>query len=564
VLIRNGLSGVWIIIALLFCTAPARSEAGARHTVVFGDSSDAYYGLALEIAEREGITLVRSVDELFASDAVFVLWVLSPGAFNDSVLTRFGTAMAERELPAAWGIITGSTVELARGLYERLFSFSGDLARVDAREGTIFIGRENTEERLDAGNLSRVLAETEYLVFSGHGGSRYWRLDDHTLYGANEIPPLPPVVVTAGACNTFKPWIDGSIALAFTDRGAAWYAGYLFSPAPYYLIGHPDGFPLRCTWPGFPAGLVAAIQNAGSMKGFAALPFYHVLGDPRLAFLPEPPYRLVDDHGSGDQRTLIFSGAPAGFIPVRIDGGAPYGFVEIAGVSSAGENDYFYNSKLQTMKIGDDLLLFFEHEGGDFTVRLERKPHPMRPLTDGLTDALDHAYVFLPSTNGTTFLLIVSACVLLGTIWFTMRKGFMISGFSRALAVGAGLALLKAAYALLRIDHSSIVSYDCTFNPYYIVAAFVLAGCGALFFFNVRSKFWKTASLLVATFPAWTIAGFWIAGITYINIFGASPRLGARLYHYSIGLLPAIAFVVEALILLAALTALSLPIARRE
>ena len=177
----------------------------------------------------------------------------------------------------------------------------------------------------------------------------------------------------------------------------------------------------------------------------------------------------------------------------------------------------------------------------------------MRPLADAFTDALDHAYIFLPSTNGAHFTLIVAACALLGTTWFTMRKGLMISGFRRALAIGAGLAFLKGCYALLRMERSSIVSYDCSFNPYYIVGAFVLAGCGALFFFNVRSRFWKGASLLVATFPTWMIAGFWLAGIAYINLFGAAPRLGAGIYRYSIGLLPAIAFATEILVLSAAL-----------
>jgi hypothetical protein len=567
--VRNSQFHTWFFLAAFCCIQAAVGAACARResppharagpdpspTVVLGDSADAYYGLAREIAGREGIALAHSFDELFEAEPVFVLWVLSPGAFSDSLLTRFGLAAREKRLPASWGIITGSTVDLARGLYERSFSFTGALVLADAREDAIFIRHEGTEEimPLDLASLSGVLTESEYFVFSGHGGSRYLRLDDKTPFGRDEMPRLPPLVATTGACNTFRPWIDGSIALAFTDRGAAAYAGYLFSPAPYYLIGHPGGFPLRHTWPGFTAGQVVALQNAGSMRGFAVMPFYHMLGDPRLAFLKEPPYRLVEDRVSGDDRRLTFAGAPAGFVPVRIEGAADYGFVEIDGVSSSGEQDYFYNGKLQTSRIGEDILVLFEHGGGGFTVRLERKPHPIRPLTDGLTDALDHAYVFLPSTNGTTFLLIVAACVLFGTIWFVMRKGLRISMFREALLIGAGLAAIKALYALLRVNHISVVSYECSFNPYFIVGAFVLTGCGTLFFFNVGSRFWKAVSLLVATFPTWVIAGFWIAGITYINLFEASPHLGTELYRYSIGLLPAIAFAVESLILLVAM-----------
>lgn len=535
-------------------------------TVVLGDSADSYYCLALEIAGKEGIPLVNSLDELYETEPAFVLWVLSPGSINDSLLTRFGIAMGKRELSISWGIITGSTLDLARELYERSLSFMGGLSQVDAREDTILVRRNGDEEGrpLDRENLSVTLESTGYIAFSGHGGGRYWKLDDETRFGADDIPPLPPLIVTTGACNTFRPWVDGSIALAFTDKGAAVYAGFLFSPAPYYLIGHPDGFPLRYTWPDFTTGQVVAVQNAAAMKGFAILPFYHMLGDPRLAFLREPPYRLVEDRGMDDLRILTFEDAPAGFVPVRVDGGAAYGFVEIPGVSSSGGQDHFYDSKLQTSRIGEDLLILFEHGGGDFIIRLERKPHPIRRLTDGLTDVFDHAYIFLPSTNGTTFLLITSACVLFGTIWFTMRKNLVISGFREALLVGIVFAILKAVYALVRIDKASIVSYDFTFNPYFIVGVSVLAGCGALFFLNVRSRFWKAASLLIATFPNWTIAGFWIAGITYINLFAASPHLGTRLYRYSIGLLPAIAFAVEIIILLAVLLVIRHRIHREE
>jgi hypothetical protein len=568
--VRNSRFHLCIIAAAFCCLQVVSGVAGARgesahvarsgsdtsRTVILGDSTDAYYGLARELAELEGAPLIHGLDELLGAEPVFVLWVLSPGAFSDSLLTRFGVAVAEKALTASWGIITGSTVDLSRELYERSFSFTGALARADAREHAIFIQRGGAEEimPLDAEALSGVLKESEYFMFSGHGGGRYWRLDEETPFGKDGIPSLPPLVAATGACNTFRPWIDGSIALAFTDRGAAAYAGFLFSPAPYYLIGHPDGFPMRHSWHGFTAGQVVAVQNAGSMKGFAVMPFYHMLGDPRLAFLREPPYRIVDDLVSGDERTLTFAGAPAGFIPVRIEGAAEFGFVEIPGVSSSGEQDYFYNCKLQTWRTGDDLLVLFEHGGGGFTVRLEKRPHPMRPLYDGLIDAFDHAYVFLPSTNGTTFLLIISACVILGTIWFVMRKGLKIYMFREALLMGACLALLKAFYALLRVDHISVVSYECSFNPYFFVGTFVLTGCGAFFFFNVGSRLWKTVSLLVATFPTWVIAGFWIAGITYINLFWAAPQLGTRLYRYSIGLLPAIAFAAESLVLLPAMT----------
>jgi len=563
---------LWLAALIALCTcclAPGRAAAVPPHalpagTAVLSDSADAYYTLALEMARLEGIPLAHSLDELFEIEPEHVLWVLSPAAFGDSILTRFGVEMGKRELPVSWGIITGSTIDLARELCRRSLSFTGALARVDARDRVILI-REDDAERimpLDKDSLSLLLPETRYLVFSGHGGSRYWRLGDGTPLEGGDIPRLSPLFVTTGACNTFKPWIDGSIALAFADRGAAAYAGFLFSPAPYYLFGHTDGYPLQHTWPGFPSGLVVRMQNLGTLKSFARFPFYHLLGDPRLAFRPAPPYRLTDDRISGGRRTLTFSAAPPGFIPVRIAEGAGYGFVEIEGVSSAGGDDWFYNSKLQRMEIGEDLLILFRHAGGDFTVRLQREPPPFRRAADCLADAFDHAYIYLPSTSGTTFFLIVSACVLFGTLWFAMRKGLKLSGFREALAVGVILAVLKTVYALSRMDHSSVVSFDCTFNPHFFVGAFVLAGCGTLLFFNVHSRRWKAVSLLIATFPTWAVACFWLAGIACINLFGASPRLGTQIYRYSIGILPAVAFAAEGLILMPVLLALSRRVGR--
>ena len=531
---------------------PAPAQTGTEPTVILSDSSDTYYGLALEIAGNEEIPVVHSLEDLFAADPRFVLWILSPGAFSDSLLVRFGLAVEERELPFSWGIITGSTVGSARRLYERSCSPVGNLSSVHAREGVTIVRNDGEDERvpLDRSSLSRVMAGSRYLVFSGHGGGRYWRIDKDRLLAEDDIPPLPPLAVTTGACSTFRPWVDGSIALAFTDAGAAAYAGFLYSPAPFYLMGHPDGFPLQHAWTGFTVGDIVAIQNRGSMKGFAAYPFYHLLGDPRLAFRSKAPYRLVEDRREGDKRTLVYADAPSGFLPVRIVGGGSYDYIEIAGVSSSGARDHFYNGALEMMRRGGDLYVLFDHEGGGFTVLLERTPPRARVLIDGLADAFDHTYIFLPSTNSTIFLLIVSASVLLGTIWFVLRKGLVIRGAREALAIGISFALLKAAYALVRMDRISVVSYDVEFNPYYIVGVSILAGCGALFFLNVRSRLWKAASLLIAGFPNWAIAGFWCAGITYINLFEAVPRIGTRLYRYPIGLLPAIVFGLETLVLL--------------
>jgi hypothetical protein len=544
---------------------PAWIDASLHRTLVLSDSSDSYYPLALEISRRERIALVHSLEEIIESGPSFVLWVLSPSGYSEASLTTAGANLLKRGAPAGWGIITGSTLEEARRLYGRSLSGADVYCYVDAPRLMIVVHRSGSVDTgpLDIENLSDVLRHAGYLFFSGHGGGSYWRLDEETLLTAGDIPQLPPLAVTTGACQTFLLWLERPIALGFIDRGAACYSGFLFSPAPYYLFGYPDGFPLRHTWPGFPVGFVVRMQNGATLQSFARFPFYFLLGDPRLAFLQSEPYRLVEDRMMGGVRLLRFADAPAGYLPVRIAGGAGYRFVEVVGVASAGDEDFFYNSKLQTMNFGGDKLLLFAHGGGDFTVRLHVREPFMWYAGDLVTDALDHALVYLPQTGGKIFFIVVAVCILLVTVWFTLHIGLRPVGFGAAFLIGASVAVLKGLYALLRAGRASIVSAPLGVEPHFYIGAFVLAGCGALLFFNVRSRWWKAAAVLVATFPTWAVALFWFAGITYVNLFGAVPHLGMSIYSCKLGLMPALAFAVECIFVLSMLSATAM-LVRRE
>jgi hypothetical protein len=551
----------------LFCTltatdAPAREEdiaapghkmraaADLRRTVILSDSSDAYYELACEISRAEQIDLVHSREEITRSSPVFVIWVVSPGGLSEADIVAVGEEFRSGDTPSSWGIITGSTLDMARELYRRSPSGKTAYSLIDARRGVIVLHENGSEQTypLESEGLSRIFRKTACLAFSGHGGGSYWRLSEEFLLTADDIPPLPPLVVTSGACGAFDLRNEKSIALGFTDRGAAAYAGFLYSPAPHYLFGHPYGFPLRNTWPGFPIGFVVSMQGRATLDSYAGFPFFCLLGDPRLAFRSSAPYRLVEDDMLGEVRRIRFAGTPRGCIPVRIEGGASYDFVEVLGLASAGEGDLFYNSKLQMMDLRDDKLLLLTHEGGGLEIRL----HPRAPLlwraTDFVSDALDHAYVYMQQAGGGIFFIVVAVCVLFATLWFTFHIGLKPAGFRAALLIGVIFSASKGLYALFRAGRASIVSLPLAVEPHFYVGAFVLTGCGALLFFNVRKARWKTAAVLVATFPTWAVAAFWLAGIAYVNIFGASPRIGMNIYSYALGLVPAFAFAAECIL----------------
>ena len=542
-------------------TQPANSgRSPALHeTVVLSDSMDAYFPLALEIADRDGLRLEPGIEKAIDRDPVFLLWVISPGMLSEQILTELGIAMRERGSPVSVGFITGSTMESARRLYLRKFSYSSRHAAIDALGETItqYSGDTAAVMPLDSTSLQHALQNTSYLCYSGHGGGGYWRLSEEMIFTFDDLESIPSLVVTSGGCQTFRPWDGASIAMAFTDRGAAAYAGFLFSPAPYCHFGFPEGFPLRFTHPEFPIGIVMALQNRGSEKSYARFPFYFLLGDPRICFQRDEPYRLIEDQTSGDERLLRFAGAPKGFIPVRIEGGAAYSFIEIEGVAAAGRNDPFYNSKLQFLDLCKDRYLLFDHVGGDFTIRLRNTEPFLWTSKDALIDALDHAFVYLPTTGGILFLLIVAASVLFVAVVHTVRSGGRARGFFAALTAGICVASWRGIYALFRVGRASIVSAPVGFELRFVLASFILAGCGAFLYFNVRSRLWRIGAVLVMTFPVWVVSLFWAAGITYVNLAGAVPRLGTQIYSYTLSVMPAVAFAAECLAILLLLRLLS-------
>jgi uncharacterized membrane protein YgdD (TMEM256/DUF423 family) len=559
--------GLYMIRSLDASGSPSPSQSQCE-LVVLAASEDPYYPLAEEIAEIEHAPVAHHVTDALACHPVFLLWIASPGYLSDHVMIEFGLAMKEQPAVISSGIITGSTLEQARDLWERRVQVrSQRFFAVNARypSAHVYEGRiiEFAEGQIGAHPLTKssflnALQAADYLTFTGHGGSRYLRLDEGVKITSVDVPSLAPVVVGTASCQTFRPWREDSIALRFVDQGAAAYSGFVFSPIEGYAIGEFDGLPFRYTWQDFAMGHVIQVQNRGTLQGFAQFPYLFLLGDPRTALQAEPPYHLVDDRQVAGERVLTFRDVPAGVIPIRISGGAAYRFVKVPGVTAAAEQDPFFNSRLQMVNIQNDKLILLVHEGGDLTLQMRHQASWHWFLVDTLLDSLDHTFVFSQQSGGDIMSIGFSVLPLSWVGWQMFRKRLGWRRIQLAIAMGIGVTVLQAVYVLVRLDHVTIISKEVVFSPLSMIAAFVLVTCGALVFLQTRSRIGKVVALSVITFASWLPMVFGLVVITAINTLMFLLEKGTPLYSYSLGVLP-----VGSLLFSSTLSALALKLVRR-
>jgi hypothetical protein len=536
-----------ILIRSVDTSGSALTSQSECEFVVWAHFEDPYYPLAEEIAAIERAPLAHHLTDALACQPVFLLWIASPGYLSDDVLIEFGLAMNEHPSVISSGIITGSTLEQARALWERRVQVgSQQFLAANARypsahiyEGRIteFAREQIGTHPLTKSSLINALQAADYLTFTGHGGSKYLRLDEDVTITAEDIPSLGPVVVGTASCQTLRPWREGSIALRFVDQGAATYSGFVFSPNEGYLIGEFDGLPFRYTWPGFAIGHVIQVQNRGTLQGFAQFPYQFLLGDPRTALQAEPPYHLVDDHQVGEKRILTFRDVPSGVIPIRIHDGAAYDFLAVPGVTAAAQQDPFFNSQLQMVNIENDKFILLLHKGGDLTLQMHHQAPWYWFLFDILLDSLDHTFVFSQQSGGDIIALAFSFIPLSWVGWQVFRKRFSRRRRQLAIATGIAVTVLQAVYVLVRLDHVTIISKEVVFSPLSMIAAFVLATCGALLFLEAHSRIGKAVALSVVTFASWVQTAFGLLVVAAFNVLVFIPEKGTPLYNYSLGLL---------------------------
>ncbi|HSK88203.1 MAG TPA: hypothetical protein VK880_07605, partial [Anaerolineales bacterium] len=168
---------------------PAPSPAPQIHCelVILADSSDPYHPLAEEIAAEENAPMVHTLSDALACQPVYLLWVVTPAHLSDAVMVEFGLALKEYPSIISSGIITGSTIERARGLWEQrtrirsksFYAVNAANPAAHIEEGRIIAADAEgiTVLPLTINNFENVLSVADYLTFTGHGSGKYLRLD---------------------------------------------------------------------------------------------------------------------------------------------------------------------------------------------------------------------------------------------------------------------------------------------------------------------------------------------------------------------------------------------------
>ncbi len=496
--------------------ADSIDPSNAEALFVVCDPVDALRPAAEEIAQQER---GRVLDSWPVPDGGYAMWVIEPGRLSDRVVVEFARLWRDRFPRTAVGLITGRTQEQSLALWRRAREAQGI-------PSASFVQASGVTRSA----FLEALRGSGYVTFAGHGGSTFLQLSDSTLR-SGDLPPLSGVVIGTESCNVFHPWENDSIALAFAEKGAAAFAGFVYSPDSGYLMGCYDGLPLRFAFPEFPVGRVIQLQNQSAMQGIMALPVYLLLGDPRMALASRPPYRVLSIETTPESRLVRLANAMPGIIPVRIQNGAGYSRMEASG-SSATQGYPFYNSRLQAMDIGEDKFLLVDQAGGALTLQLWRQTPLSWTASTTIRDALDQTMTFIAAGG---FAFIGSLVALMAVV--------VVNPGSRALAAGmvsgAALALLHALWVIARLGHVTVTSKPIIFSWPAILGTFILmAGCSAIY---LGSRKWsgRIFAILLAASLAWLPEALYLAYRAFANLTVFRPRVGIGIYNYNTAILSA-------------------------
>lgn len=521
------------------------AKSHVKETVVVSQRSDPYYSLAQKIAQAEELELVQEFAEVLKFNPKFIIWVASPQAITKEKLLDIGRLFKNSDYYPGFGIISGSTLEKAEQLLVRK-----DLARAGKNylggdleptqrvyEPTIFdLGDDSNESiGLDKAHLIDALKQADYFYWSRHVGKRtwYWNAEskdwdeDDQLF-ARDIPPLKPVVIYTPSCNSFRPWVEDSIALGFVDQGAAAYIGNVNSPFHTNAIVRRGLFvPGMSSWKEFPMGLVAQVENRVAAKAYFSVPQFFMLGDPRIYLSKDQPYRITSDTIDKEGKRVIEGESHEnGILAVKIENGAEYDFLAIEGLASVSENDPFYNNKLQTLNLGADKYLLFIHQGGHFKVGLSKTAPSWWTLADVLTDVLDYAWVVLwldvRVVNGPLIYAIALSLFIVILALKILRQKKSIRDYQGIFLVAFLLTLVRLLYCLARMDDYSVstnlVNYTAPQIALGCVGVFACATGGLVLMQETTRIQVKILGLVSAVLPQFVLTGFYLVFITFMSI----------------------------------------------
>lgn len=534
----------------------------AAHGRVLVLEGDPYLPLAEIIQRDTGFAMVHSLEAALAGDPVFLIWVVSPEVMSDALMVQYGQAVGERPRSIALGFITGPTLESAQALWQRrdavlarhLFAAQGKHPTDGSPEARVldFTHDPPAEQPLTVNTLREALRAADYLTFAGHGTPRGFRLDDAVTLKAGDVPSLGPLVVTTSSCNTFRFWETDSLLNAFIEQGVAGYAGHAYSPNGGYQMGSRDGLVMRYTWSEFPVGVAIQVLNHGARQGYAAFPYLHFAGDPRLCLRTDPPCRNLSIDRSHNTRDIRIRGdAPRGVLPLRIPGAAGAAFVRVRGVTAAAFDDGFYNARLQMADIGDDRFLLFLHPGGPFEVTVTGKPFAWA-IRHGVFSALDQTLI-VDTVFGRSALAVAVGALGLAALLprRRCRRHWKAAALTALLA-----AALHALWAFGRLEAVTVTSKPVLLSALAIPGTALTVFAGVLLFLSARGIRGRTSGLILADSVYLISPAVLGIGIALANRAVAS-RLHAPLWNHSLTWLSLIAALI-----ITALTLLAFPLAQ--
>jgi hypothetical protein len=222
---------------------------------------------------------------------------------------------------------------------------------------------------------------------------------------------------------------------------------------------------------------------------------------------------------------------PPGIVPIRIDGGAQYGVVDVVGFSRVSVHDDFYSGRLQMIDAGYDKYLLVQHPGGPLTIRLTNEDATTAMAARALFKALDVGFVVYAGGDRITPML-MGVLGAFGIWLFRKRASARILVLSVIMGTVFGSAHL--IYAVLRKGSVDAISGAPTWNWWPAAITLTLVTLGSMLFLNSRKPLTKILAVAVATVPVAGPALLWL-WLPFGFNFMTQGRIGGPLYNYALG-----------------------------
>ena len=496
-----------LFFSLLTGLYPAKAvvSKSEKITVLLSSPNDPYYPLAEEISAAEGIPIYHSLAEAAAVRPVFLLWVAVPYSFSEEVLLDFSREIKALDVSISTGILTGSSLSEARGLWrgavqvpaeETLIANGTKQGKVDP-ELIFTSGDQSVSQMLSKEDLLSGLAKADAAQISLEGAADVWFEEPLEItISAADLPGLDGKIIQHYGCSSFRPWAVNSIALGCINRGAAAYSGFLFPSISGSRFGDYTEFSYVNTWEKFPLGHLILIQNRTAMQVYADSGHYFLLGDPRIYSQAQQPYTISSDEVSGDRRTLQLRDVPAGLVPVFIEDGAGYDYVNVPDLTFTTQKSIWFNSLLQMIEINaDKYVLLNNPQAGDLQIELRKNTPILQTFAQGIQNFGDK---ILAQNQAVGLLPVLYALVLVLLLVGYLRKRYTLRQALNGLAVGIVLALLFIFYSFLRKDKLLITNIPVSINWFYAPGIPLFTLYGWLRFQQAKKPLGKALSVLWA------------------------------------------------------------------